>query len=1258
MKKILCLFISMVMLVGMLPIVSFAATEIGEIVTLMSTDTVPKAGMEVTHFMPNVPDGAPYQRDWDGTEWYDENGVMIAPIIKHHYDIGYEFEAGRTYYADYQYTADEGYVFTQNPTITLTGPNPDMFTYQIVDRWDNNRSVTVRYTFTIPGEIDYPDVNKVSMMYYGLAADGNKKPEPCEVIYNNCTITREEWNTGTWSSNANWGIYEDDGSNAPTFLAGETYVHMIELTAKEGYKFASGLHVQKGTQDEEEYGVVSLSADRTVATVKFTYEIPEIEIINTVELMAANQHISFCPRSDKSIYLPQPFISKYTFAADCPYQADSAGYEWIIDETGEHMLLGYPQSFEAGKTYTLKFVVRIRDEYETTHRFANDAVLSISDYQYAKSDFVEFKMYGGGLTETVEVTFTAQFPENAGSSVDNPVVCNSFAEFKYAMENEDIRYIKLGSMDETIPKTEGEGLIPAIAVNGIKHLTLLGDSTFTAPAGDGIKTVCALLHVVQNDTLTITGSGSLKFRAVANNSYNAVIYNQGGSVIIDDGKLIGSYNTAVYGKAIWQDYGELRISGGQLFAENALAPGKLPVPKTAVNINGGQAWIQGGTFKMENVINTIDLPYGLDIGQDATVELSGGTFYGIVLPTDSTPLADYMDEDFYTPYSDGSWFNPEAVYSQEYVESGKVVKIAHVIDDVNVLIDSPVPGRGIYTKVYNVPEGSYLHTVDWYEDGEYISTAENFEAGKSYKVVISLFAEDNGMFAVPLTSATINYDSDTTYEKLGYDATKAIALTLDMGVCPNLVNEVDLTITAPKEGNKPSYTVGCGSDAYYAVGGSSNYTDYRQWYMSSDGYDWWEINQNHTFMSGYYYKVCVDIHTNNGYEFPLYDNGSSIVPGVSATVNGYNANVIKAYDQDPSSYITVEYNFGECNDSVIEEVKIVGVTEPVAGEYPTYSYSILGSGYSMNTSKNAYYDAYWKNPPEKWYYIKNGIGWFDMTEGDWVYENEKFIPGHEYQVNVYLKADDGYEFYHDKWYDMLISATVNGNEAGFDNSGSDCAINQKITYTFSCKQQEVSTLILYLDAPEAGKTPSDYKVESAYPELYAPDENYAFDGIYWYDCEGNMLSEDDEFIQGMQYKVEIKVVPTKVSGVNMCKFVSPVNVMLNGNTLSEYGDWDAIYGSSNAVYIYYTFRKAAQAPEVAVDPIEIYRSGNNCIVKLNEAEEGVTYIAAAYNGEFLVKAVTLSLGEAVTLTGDTVKVLCWNKGKLEPVCEAVYSGNE
>lgn len=119
-KQILSLLLAVVMLLSLMPATTLTAfaeekTEITEIKTVMSVDTVPKAGMEVTRFIPNVPDGEPYQRDWDGTEWYDSNGVKIAPTINHHYDIGYEFEAGRTYYADYEYTANDGYIFPKIP---------------------------------------------------------------------------------------------------------------------------------------------------------------------------------------------------------------------------------------------------------------------------------------------------------------------------------------------------------------------------------------------------------------------------------------------------------------------------------------------------------------------------------------------------------------------------------------------------------------------------------------------------------------------------------------------------------------------------------------------------------------------------------------------------------------------------------------------------------------------------------------------------------------------------------------------------------------------------------------------------------------------------------------------------------------------------------------------------------------------------------------------------------------------------------------
>jgi len=1175
--KLLSILLCCAMLLGMLPMTAMAAeaTEITEIKSVISAEHVPKAGMEVDLFMPNVPDGEHYSRPWTGADWYDSNGVRIAPTVNHHYDLGYEFEAGHTYYADYQYTASDGYVFAQNPTITLTGPDPSMFTYEIIDRWDNNESVTVRYTFTIPGDYENADINKVSMQYYGTPKDGGKKPDRCELIYNNCTITSEEWNTGTWGSDANWGVYEEDGSNAPTFLEGETYVHMIELTAKAGYKFSAGLHVQKGTQDAEEYGVVSLSADRTVATVKFTYEIPEIEIINTIELVAANQHMNFCLRSGESIYLPQPFVPKYVLSADCPYEVENVNScDWINDETGEYLELGYPHTFENAKKYTLRFHVRIKDEFESTHKFASgtDLGLNVTDYAYANSNFVDFKISGGETTATVEVTFTVQFPEGAGSSAGNPAFCYSYEEFKYAMENDDIRYVALGNIDETMPVGE-EGLVTAIRVNGIKTLNLLGDATFTAPAST-VTTYAALLHVTNYNTLNISGAGSLTFRAVASNSYNAVIYNQGGMVNISGGTLIGSYNTAVYGKAIWQEYGELRITGGQFFAENALAPGRLPAPKTAVYINGGQAWIQGGTFRTDNVIDTIDLPYGLDIGQYATVDLSGGTYHGILLPTSSTPLANYMDEDIYTPLSDERAFNPESEYSQEYVESGKVVRIAWLIDHVDVHINAPIAGVDITENYFNIPTSGCKVTMyypQWYKNGDSI-TYGTFEAGASYKVVVWVDAKaDYGAEFTNGVTVAINNQSVAVDRKSEH----LIAVEYDFGVCPNVVPEVELTVTAPKEGEYPSYTIGCGSDAYYAVGGSSNYTDYRTWYWSSDNDEWYEMGtlsngEKMDFWSGYYYKLVVDIRTNNGYEFPLIDVGT-IQPDVTATVNGYAATVHKAYEQDPSRYITVEYNFGECSDSVVERITVENVTEPVAGQKPNYNWAIRGTGYQMDTAKNAYYDAYWKNPPEQWYYVKNGLQWWDATTGSWdyVYENDTFIPGHTYVCQLYLVVEDGFTFAVDKYNAPTVTATINGKAAEINEGWTDMW-NARVYYTFTCKQPEINTVMLYnLDAPVAGETP-DTDVTAAYPEFYEVTN------VQWLDEEDGVVNS---FEQGRLYTAEITVAPKDYSGVDGCIFAGEVTAYIDGTEVTGWSNTVTV-NNDNTLTIRYSFRKPAQAPEI------------------------------------------------------------------------------
>ena len=69
-KRLFSLLVVVVWVLGMVPasVLTVLANEpivINEIKTKMAKDNVPRAGMEVTHFMPNVPDGEPYERPWN-----------------------------------------------------------------------------------------------------------------------------------------------------------------------------------------------------------------------------------------------------------------------------------------------------------------------------------------------------------------------------------------------------------------------------------------------------------------------------------------------------------------------------------------------------------------------------------------------------------------------------------------------------------------------------------------------------------------------------------------------------------------------------------------------------------------------------------------------------------------------------------------------------------------------------------------------------------------------------------------------------------------------------------------------------------------------------------------------------------------------------------------------------------------------------------------------------------------------------------------
>jgi len=388
------------------------------------------------------------------------------------------------------------------------------------------------------------------------------------------------------------------------------------------------------------------------------------------------------------------------------------------------------------------------------------------------------------------------------------------------------------------------------------------------------------------------------------------------------------------------------------------------------------------------------------------------------------------------------------------------------IEEVSLITGAPLDGHTVSYEVlcaddsYAAPVGAdYTAYRRWFvsDDGESgwkeLGPGDRFKAGKYYRLSVDLVATHGNEFAirdegriVPDVTAKVNGNRAQVLKAYEQDPSNYITVEYDFGQCPAIVDRVELSVTAPKDGETIRYTVNCADDTYYAVGGSSNYTDYRSWYESANGTDGWRMmEEGETFSGGKHYKFVTDIITANGYSFDVYDNGTSIQPIVDAFVNGGQAKVFKGYEQDPSEYITVEYYFGECNDSVIERVMVEDVAPPVAGEKPDYSGILLGSGYRFNTAMDKYYDDWQHN--QKLYYIRNGMSWFDVTDGDWVYENETFIAGHEYTLTVYLTTEDGYHFTNLYEHDALPTAAVNGWVADIVEGWSS-ATETRVTYTF------------------------------------------------------------------------------------------------------------------------------------------------------------------------------------------------------------------
>ena len=91
----------------------------------------------------------------------------------------------------------------------------------------------------------------------------------------------------------------------------------------------------------------------------------------------------------------------------------------------------------------------------------------------------------------------------SGTEESDPVICDTFADFKAAMEDTEILFIKLTGMDEVIP---GKSELSAAIIQSTDKTLIEGENVLTAPLGG--QNDCLIWS---KSDLILKGNGTLQY---------------------------------------------------------------------------------------------------------------------------------------------------------------------------------------------------------------------------------------------------------------------------------------------------------------------------------------------------------------------------------------------------------------------------------------------------------------------------------------------------------------------------------------------------------------------------------------------------------------------------------------------------------------------------------------------------------------------------------------------------------------------------
>ena len=205
------------------------------------------------------------------------------------------------------------------------------------------------------------------------------------------------------------------------------------------------------------------------------------------------------------------------------------------------------------------------------------------------------------------------------------------------------------------------------------------------------------------------------------------------------------------------------------------------------------------------------------------------------------------------------------------------------------------------------------------------------------------------------------------------------------------------------------------------------------------------------------------------------------------------------------------------------------------------------------------------------------VDWYDRTSKRFMEGNDVFLPDHEYSVQIWVEAEDGYTFKCADDNTPSVAATIDGYPMYVTKAFEYKAFAMVVlTYEFSYLPQNgwVKSVDLRVPAPVAGENPSYTQLSSS---QYLTNNVYfsgqtdrdMLNGIAWYQTDNNeKLSPNDAVFEvNTAYTFHCLVLPKE--GYRIAPNAS---VKVNGSRARARLDYDSFLA------VYYDFPKTASAP--------------------------------------------------------------------------------